>query len=160
MNELQAHVYSHLYGLKITMLRFFTVYGPRQRPDMAIRKFTHMIMEGIPIPMYGDGSTARDYTYISDIVDGVTRAIDRPLDYEIINLGGHRATKLRDLIDIISKHVGKPAIIEQKPLQPGDVAITFADVSRAEALLGYAPKVDIDEGVRRFVESFSSIPHP
>jgi len=156
MNELQAHVYSRLYGMNISMLRLFSVYGPRQRPDMAIQKFAQLIIDGQPIPMFGDGSTARDYTYISDIIDGILRAIDTPLEYEIINLGGQQTTTLRELIDVIAKHVGKPAIIDRKPLQPGDVTITYADISRANELLGYVPKVGIDEGIRRFVESFSA----
>ena len=151
MNELQAHVYSHLYGVNITMLRFFTVYGPRQRPDMAIHKFTRLIDAGESVPMFGDGSTARDYTYIDDILDGLTRAVDTPLRYEIVNLGESRTTELRDLIDLIAKHAGKPAKIEQMPLQPGDVTITYANIDKARRLLGYNPQFDMDEGIRRFV---------
>ena len=154
MNELMAHVYSHVYGLNITMLRFFTVYGPRQRPDMAIYKFTKLITEGEPVPMFGDGTTARDYTYIDDIVDGVVKAIDSPFRYEIFNLGEHHTTTLRDLIDMIARHVGKPAKIDQQPLQPGDVTITYADVDHARDLLGYQPSVDMEEGVRKFVEYY------
>ncbi|HOT50341.1 MAG TPA: GDP-mannose 4,6-dehydratase [Candidatus Hydrogenedentes bacterium] len=152
MNELQAHVYSHLYGLNVTMLRFFTVYGPRQRPDMAIHKFTRLILEGRPVPMFGDGSTRRDYTYIEDILDGLVRCVDTPFRYEIFNLGEHHTTSLRDLIEMIARHCGKEAIIEPRPLQPGDVSITFADIDHARALLGYAPKFSMDEGVGRFVE--------
>jgi len=155
MNELMAHVYSYVYGLNITMLRFFTVYGPRQRPDMAIYKFTKLITEGEPVPMFGDGTTARDYTYIDDIVDGVVKAIDLPFRYEIFNLGEHHTTTLRELIDMICRHVGKPAEIDPQPLQPGDVTITYADVDHARELLGYLPSVDIDEGVRRFVNWFN-----
>jgi len=151
MNELQAHVYSHLYGSHVTMLRFFTVYGPRQRPDMAIHKFTKLILEGKSIPMFGDGATRRDYTYIDDIMDGVLRCVDQPFDYEIFNLGEQRTTRLRDLIALIAKHVGKAANIEEKPLQPGDVTITYADVSHARALLGYNPSFTMDEGIARFV---------
>ncbi len=151
MNELQAHVYSHIYGLRVTMLRFFTVYGPRQRPDMAIHRFTRLIDDGKPVPMFGDGATARDYTYIDDCIDGVVRAIDTPFGYEIINLGEHHTTPLRDLIALISDAVGKPAIIDRQPMQPGDVEMTFADIDRARNLLGYAPRVGMEEGIRRFV---------
>ncbi len=154
MNELQAHVYSHLYGVRVTMLRFFTVYGPRQRPDMAIHKFTRAILRGEPVPMFGDGSTRRDYTYIDDIIDGVVRCVDTPFDYEIFNLGEQRTTTLRDLIAIIEKAVGKAAVIDCKPLQPGDVEITHADISHARTHLGYNPRFDMEEGVRRFVEWF------
>jgi UDP-glucuronate 4-epimerase len=151
MNELQAHVYSHVYGLRVTMLRFFTVYGPRQRPDMAIHRFTRLIDEGKPVPMFGDGTTARDYTYIDDCIDGVVKAIDTPFDYEIINLGEHHTTSLRDLIALISKAVGKPANIDVQPMQPGDVEITFANIDRARTLLGYVPRVGMEEGINRFV---------
>ncbi len=151
MNELMAHVYSQIYGLNVTMLRFFTVYGPRQRPDMAISKFTRLIEAGQPIPMFGDGSTARDYTYVDDILDGVIKAIDTPFQYEIFNLGEHHTTTLRELIDLVAKHVGKPAQIEQMPLQAGDVTITYADIDLAHEKLGYAPSIDMDEGIRRYV---------
>jgi len=152
MNELQAHVYSHVYGLNVTLLRFFTVYGPRQRPDMAIHKFTRLISTGQPVPRFGDGSTRRDYTYIDDIIDGVVRCIDKPFRYEIFNLGESRTTSLSDLIDLIAKHAGKPARIDELPLQPGDVAITYADIAHARDLLGYDPKFAMEDGVRRFVE--------
>lgn len=157
MNELQSHVYSHIYGLQVTMLRFFTVYGPRQRPDMAIHAFTKLISEGRPVPMFGDGSTRRDYTYIDDILDGIERCVDRPFDYEIFNLGEHHTTSLREMIDLIAKHVGKPAKIEPKPLQPGDVEITYADIEHAREMLGYAPRFTMDEGVGRFVEWFRQL---
>ena len=156
MNELMAHVYSHVYGLHVTMLRFFTVYGPRQRPDMAIRRFTQLIDEGKPIPMFGDGSTRRDYTFITDIIAGVIAAIDRPFRYEIFNLGGHETTSLRELITLISDALGKPACIETLPNQPGDVTITYADVAKAHRLLDYAPQVPIRDGIRRFVEWYTS----
>jgi UDP-glucuronate 4-epimerase len=151
MNELQGHVYSHIYGVNVTMLRFFTVYGPRQRPDMAIRMFVQNLIEGKPIPMFGDGSTRRDYTYIDDIIDGVVRCVDRPFRYEIFNLGESRTTSLVELIELIAKYVGKPAVIDRRPLQPGDVEITYADVSHARELLGYAPRFSMDEGIKRFV---------
>ncbi len=151
MSELQAHVYHHLYGLKVTLLRFFTVYGPRQRPDMAIHKFTQKILAGEAIPVFGDGSTKRDYTYVDDVVDGVLRAVDRPMDYEIVNIGEHATTSLAELIALIEKHLGREAIIDRKPLQPGDVSVTYADISKARALLGYNPGFTMDEGIARFV---------
>lgn len=156
MNELQAHVYSHLYGLKITMLRFFTVYGPRQRPDMAIYSFTKNILEGRPILMFGEGDTRRDYTYIDDVIQGVVRSVDRPFDYEIFNLGENQTTSLKALIELIEHHTGKTARIERHPLQPGDVSITCADISHARELLGYAPRFTMDEGIARFVEWYTN----
>ena len=150
--ELYCHNYHHLYGISVTALRFFTVYGPRQRPDMAIHKFTRLIENGDPVPFFGDGSTERDYTYFSDIIDGVTAAIDRDLGFEIINLGESRTTKLSELVGIIEKHVGKRAVLQQLPMQPGDVVRTCADVSKARRLLDYNPATTVDEGVRRFVE--------
>lgn len=150
-NELMAHVYSHVHGLNVTLLRFFTVYGPRQRPDMAIHKFTRMIDEGIPIPVFGDGSSARDYTFIDDIVQGLVKAVDRPFRYEIFNLGEHHTTTLAELVELVEKHVGKSAIIDRQPMQPGDVEITFADIDKARKMLDYAPETDMDTGVRVFV---------
>ena len=158
MNELQAHVYSHVYGVKVTMLRFFTVYGPRQRPDMAIHQFTRRILEGKPVPMFGDGDTRRDYTYIDDIIDGVLRCVDRPFQYEIFNLGESQTTRLRDLIDLIARVAGKPAKIERLPLQPGDVEITYADVNHARQALGYAPRFGMEEGISRFLDWYTSQP--
>jgi UDP-glucuronate 4-epimerase len=152
MNELQAHVHSHLYGLNVSMMRFFTVYGPRQRPDMAINKFTKMISAGQPIPMFGDGTTRRDYTYIDDIIDGLVRAVDRPFRYEIFNLGESETTELRELVQIMGEALGVEPIIEPHPLQPGDVPLTYADISKSRELLGYDPQVKIREGVRRYVE--------
>jgi UDP-glucuronate 4-epimerase len=155
MNELQAHVYSHIYGVNVTMLRFFTVYGPRQRPDMAIHKFTKLMSEGKPVPMFGDGTTRRDYTYIDDIVDGLIRCVDKPFKYEIFNLGEHHTTSLSELIDLVSKHVGKTAQIDLRPLEPGDVEITYADIDHARELLGYNPHFTMDEGIGRFVEWYN-----
>jgi UDP-glucuronate 4-epimerase len=151
MNELQAHVYSHVYGVNVTMLRFFTVYGPRQRPDMAIHKFTRRILDGEAIPVFGDGGTKRDYTYIEDIIDGVVRCADRPFDYEIFNLGEHHTTSLSKLIALIEKHTGEKAVIDRQPLQPGDVEITYADIAHAREKLGYNPQFTMDEGIARFV---------
>lgn len=151
MNELQAHVYSHVYGVNVSMLRFFTVYGPRQRPDMAIHQFVKRILAGEAIPMFGDGSTQRDYTYIDDVVEGLLATVDRPFAYEIFNLGESHTTSLRDLIGLVEKHTGQTANIQQLPLQPGDVAITYADIRHAQELLEYNPKWTMDAGIERFV---------
>lgn len=149
--ELLCHTYSHLYRLPITCLRFFTVYGPRQRPDLAIHKFARLIEAGRPIPVFGDGSTSRDYTYIDDIVDGVLRALDRCAAYRIYNLGESRPISLSDLIAALETALGKKAIIDRQPMQPGDVLRTYADVSRACAELGYEPRTPIEVGLERFV---------
>ena len=153
--ELLCHTYSHLYGLRCICLRFFTVYGPRQRPDLAIHKFAELISQNKPIPVFGDGTTRRDYTYIEDIVDGVIAAIhyDKS-NYEVINLGESRTVELRELISLLEKELDAPATIDRQPPQPGDVPQTFADISKARALLGYAPKTQIEEGLHRFVEWF------
>ncbi|HEX3252579.1 MAG TPA: GDP-mannose 4,6-dehydratase [Pyrinomonadaceae bacterium] len=153
--ELLCHTYSHLYGLRCVCLRFFTVYGPRQRPDLAIHKFAKLISQHKPIPVFGDGTTRRDYTYIDDIIDGVTAAIDYDqTNYEVINLGESRTVELRELISLLEKELDTHAIIERQPPQPGDVPQTFADVSKARALLNYQPKTQIEEGLHRFVEWF------
>ena len=153
--ELLCHTYSHLYGLRCVCLRFFTVYGPRQRPDLAIHKFAKLISRHQPIPVFGDGSTRRDYTYVDDIIDGVTAAIDYDKsNYEVINLGESRTVELRELISLLEKELDAHAIIERQPPQPGDVPQTFADVSKARALLNYQPKTQIEEGLHRFVEWF------
>lgn len=149
--ELAAHCYHHLYGFPVTCLRFFTVYGPRQRPDLAIAKFTRLIDEDRPIPLYGDGTTRRDYTYVDDIVAGVTAALERRLPYAVINLGEQETTTLADLVVKIEAALGKRARIERLPAQPGDVPATCADISRAKAELGYAPKTPIAEGIPRYV---------
>ncbi len=150
--ELLCFNYHHLYGLKTSCLRFFTVYGPSQRPEMAIHKFTRLLAEGSTLPMYGDGSSRRDYTYVDDIIDGVVAALDAAFDFEILNLGGAETTALADLIDWIATDLEVKPSIEYLPDQPGDVPITYADVEKAGRLLGYDPKVPIREGVRRFVE--------
>ena len=153
--ELLCHTYSHLYGLRCVCLRFFTVYGPRQRPDLAIHKFAKLISQNKPIPVFGDGTTRRDYTYIDDIIDGVVAAIDyNKTNYEVINLGESRTVELNELISLLEKELDMPATIDRQPPQPGDVPQTFADVSKARALLGYNPKTQIEEGLRRFVEWF------
>jgi UDP-glucuronate 4-epimerase len=137
-------------------LRFFTVYGARQRPDLAIHKFARLISEGRAIPMFGDGTTRRDYTYIDDIIAGVRAAIDyRASAYEIINLGDARTVELRELIALLEGELGRRALIDRQPLQPGDVPQTYADITKARRLLGYNPQTQIEDGVHRFVEWFS-----
>jgi UDP-glucuronate 4-epimerase len=157
--ELICYTYHHLHGLQVTCLRFFTVYGPRQRPDMAIHKFTQLIASGQKVPMFGDGTTKRDYTYITDIIDGVDRALERCTSYHIYNLGESRTIELRSLIDLIAQNLGKAARIERLPTQPGDVPITCADIFRAQRELGYQPRVNIEEGVHHFVEWFKEVHH-
>lgn len=153
--ELLCHTYSHLFGLRCVALRFFTVYGARQRPDLAIHKFARLISEGKPIPVFGDGTTRRDYTYIDDIIAGVRAAIDYDASpYEVFNLGESRTVELCELIGLIEKELGRDAVIDRRPLQPGDVPQTFADISKARRLLGYHPQTPIEQGIRRFVEWF------
>lgn len=147
--ELLAYTFHHLYGLNCTGLRFFTVYGPRGRPDMAPFKFIDRIFNGVPIQQYGDGSTSRDYTYIDDIVQGIVLAIDKPLGYEVINLGNGNPYLLSDFISLVEKCVQRKAFIEILPEQPGDVERTCADISKARELLGYNPMVSFEEGIRR-----------
>ena len=154
--EALGHVYHHVYGLDVAVLRFFTVYGPRQRPDLAIRKFTTLIQAGKPIEMFGDGSTARDYTYIDDIVDGVAACTARRFGYEIFNLGESQTVTLARLIELIEQSLGKKAVIERKPVQPGDVPVTFANIEKARAKLDYAPRVKIEQGIPKFVHWFNS----
>jgi UDP-glucuronate 4-epimerase len=154
--ELLAYTYHHLYQLNVSALRFFTVYGPRGRPDMAPFKFIDRVSRGVEIQQFGDGSSSRDYTYISDIVDGIVRAIDRPHKYEVFNLGKGDGTSLKEFIDLVQKHTGKAAVIRVMPDQPGDVPYTCADVTKAYRLLGYRSKIPFDEGIRRTVEWFNS----
>jgi UDP-glucuronate 4-epimerase len=155
--ELICHTYSHLYDIRCICLRFFTVYGARQRPDLAIHKFAKLITEGKPIQVFGDGSTRRDYTYIDDIIDGVRAAIDYDDSiYEIFNLGESETTELSKLIELIESALGENAVIDRQPMQPGDVPATFADISRSRRLLGYDPKTKIADGIPKFVEWFRS----
>jgi UDP-glucuronate 4-epimerase len=153
--EALGHVYHHVYGLDIVMLRFFTVYGPRQRPDLAIHKFARLVREGRPLPVYGDGSTARDYTFISDILDGILACTRREFGYEIYNLGESQTVTLNRLIELLETALGKRAIRDLQPLQPGDVPVTCADISKARAQLGYCPRVPIEQGIPRFIEWLS-----
>ena len=152
--ELLCHAYHHLFGISVTCLRFFTVYGARQRPDLAIHKFTRLIEAGEPIPVFGDGSMMRDHTYIDDIIAGVLAAIERCDGYRIYNLGESRPISLSDLIAAIERSLGKKAKINRLPCQPGDVERTYADVSLAQAELGYEPRTRLDEGLRAFVAWF------
>jgi UDP-glucuronate 4-epimerase len=149
--ELSAFNFFHLHRIPVTCLRFFTVFGPRQRPDLAIHKFVSAIAGGEPIELYGDGSTARDYTFVDDLIDGVVAAIDRPADFRIYNLGGSRATTLARLVEIISATLQQSPRIAWKPEQPGDMRRTLADLSLAERELGYLPKTSLEEGIARFV---------
>ena len=153
--ELLCHTYSHLHGLRCLCLRFFTVYGARQRPDLAIHKFARLISAGKPIPVFGDGVTRRDYTYIDDIIAGVRAAIDYDRsDYEVINLGESRTVELRELISLLEKELDQHAVIDRQPLQPGDVPQTFAEITKARRLLGYNPQTQIEMGIHHFVEWF------
>jgi len=150
--------YSHLFGIRCMCLRFFTVYGPRQRPDLAISKFTQRILSGDPIDQYGDGSTARDYTFVEDIVTGIISAMNyRDSNFEIFNLGGSATTPLIELIQLVEEACGKKATINIVGEQPGDVPRTFADVSKANTLLGYSPHTPIAAGVKKYVEWFKSL---
>lgn len=155
--ETFCYTYHHLYGIPITSLRFFTVYGPRQRPEMAIHKFTRSIDEGKIIEMYGDGKSRRDYTYISDIVNGIIAAVNKKLGYEIINLGNSNVVELRYLIQLIEENLGKSARIQKMPDQPGDVPVTYADISKAQMLLGYEPEVRIEQGIENFVNWYKDV---
>ncbi len=154
--ELMCHAYWHLHRLPVACLRLFTVYGPRQRPDLAIHKFTRLISEGQPIPVFGDGSTSRDYTFVDDIIAGVMSALDRCDRYRIYNLGGSNPVTLAALIGHVERAVGKKAVIDRQPAQAGDVERTYADVTRAREELGYDPTTPIEQGIRRFVEWFHS----
>jgi UDP-glucuronate 4-epimerase len=156
--ELICHTYTHLYGMRCVCLRFFTVYGPSQRPDLAIHKFARLIAEGRSIPVFGDGTTRRDYTFIDDIIAGVRAAIEYAgTDYEVINLGESRTVELRELISLLEKELGATAKIDRQPLQPGDVPQTFADITKARQLLGYDPQTQIEEGIRKFIEWFREV---
>ena len=155
-NEVMAHVYHKLYDMNVIALRFFTVYGPKQRPDLAINKFTDLIIKNEKIPMFGDGSTFRDYTYVDDIVEGIIKSIDyvekNDSVYEIINLGSSNPIKLREMIDIIGKKLNKKPVIEKLDMQSGDVDGTYADISKAKSLIGYEPKIKFEDGIERFIE--------
>ncbi len=155
-NEVMSHVYHKLYDMNIIMLRFFTVYGPRQRPDLAINKFMSLILENKDIPVYGDGSTSRDYTFIDDIIDGILKSIKYVENnnevYEILNLGESEPIDLNKMISTIEEVVGKTAKINRLPMQPGDVDRTFADITKAKKMIGYNPRTSFKEGIKKFYE--------
>ncbi len=159
--ELICYTFHHLYKLPIACLRFFTVYGPRQRPDLAIHKFTRLVDDGAPVPFFGDGSTSRDYTFVDDTVSGIVASLDRIPDYgyRVYNLGGSSPVSLNELVSGIEKAVGKKANLDKQPMQPGDVNRTFADISLAGQELGYRPTVKLDEGLSRFVEWYREFGH-
>jgi UDP-glucuronate 4-epimerase len=153
--EMLGHVYSKLFGIRFIALRFFTVYGPSQRPDLAIHKFTKAILKGEPITMYGDGSTSRDYTYVDDTVQGIIAAMQyEQSNFEVINIGNNYSISLKELIQSIEEVTGRKAVIEQMPEQPGDVPKTFADIAKAKQLLGYNPQIQLKDGLQKFYEWF------
>jgi len=160
--ELQVFNAHHLNGLPAMCLRFFTVYGPRQRPEMAIARFIRGVEAGEPLPYYGDGSSRRDYTYIDDIADGVEAALESAIPFEIVNLGGAHPVTLAELVAAVEKATGRPARLDRRPIQPGDVPVTFASVEKAERLLGFRARVPLEEGLRRAVawyrESLEKLP--
>lgn len=155
--ELICYTYHHLYGIPITCLRFFTVYGPRQRPEMAIYQFVRLIEAGQPVPVFGDGSSRRDFTYIDDVVQGILSALETPFPFEVFNLGESDTIALKDLIGLIEQCLGKKARIDTLPPQPGDMPITYADITKARRLLGYRPGTQIKQGLQRFAEWFRSV---
>ena len=154
--ESLGHDWHHLYGLDVAILRFFTVYGPRQRPDLAIYKFAKLILAGKPIPVFGDGSTARDYTFVADTVDGILACTRQEIGCEIFNLGESQVVTLNRMIELLEAALGKKAVIDRQPLQPGDVSITYANIDKARAKLGYDPKIKIEQGIQRFAEWIQS----
>lgn len=156
--ELLCYTYHHLHGLPVTCLRFFTVYGPRQRPDMAIHKFTRLIHSRRKIPMYGAGDSKRDYTYITDIIDGIGKAIEHCRGYHIYNLGESQTTTLCDLIELLGEYLDVDPAIERLPMQPGDVPITYADISKAREEIGYQPSTPIAVGLQKFVHWYLDSP--
>jgi UDP-glucuronate 4-epimerase len=152
--EALGHTWHHIYKMDVAMLRFFTVYGPRQRPDLAIYKFAKLMTAGKPIPVFGDGSAARDYTFVTDTLDGIIACTKKEFGYEIFNLGESETVSLARMIELLEVALGKKAVIDRQPLQPGDVPITFADISKARAKLGYNPQVKFEKGIKLFAEWF------
>lgn len=153
-NEVMAHAYHHLFGFSVTGLRYFTVYGPWGRPDMAYYRFSHLILEGKPIPLFHGGQMRRDFTYIDDIVAGTIAALDLGAPCEIFNLGSHHPVEIRYLIERLEQELGRKAVLEMLPMQPGEVLETYADIAESEKRLGFHPRVSIEEGLHRFVEWF------
>jgi len=154
--ELFCMTYNHLYNIPITIFRLFTIYGPRQRPDMAIRKFTGLALKDKHITMFGDGTSKRDYTYVSDCIDGFISSLKNPMDFEIFNIGSGKTIQLKELVELIGRATGKEIKIEHLDNQVGDVPITFSDITKARKLLGYEPEVSIEKGVRTFVEWYKN----
>jgi UDP-glucuronate 4-epimerase len=152
--EALGHTWHHIYKMDVAMLRFFTVYGPRQRPDLAIYKFAKLMTAGKPIPVFGDGSAARDYTFVTDTLDGIIACTKKEFGYEIFNLGESQTVSLARMIELLEAALGKKAVIDRQPLQPGDVPFTFADISKAHAKLGYNPQVKFEQGIKLFAEWF------
>ncbi len=152
--EALGHTWHHLYNMDIAMLRFFTVYGPRQRPDLVIYKFAQLILAGKPIPVFGDGNTARDYTFVTDTLDGIIACTKKEFGYEVFNLGESQTIKLSEMIALLEQALGKKATIDRQPMQPGDVPLTYADITKAEARLGYHPKIKAAQGIPLFVDWF------
>ena len=152
--EALGHVYHHIHKMDVTMLRFFTVYGPRQRPDLAIYKFAKLVSAGKPIPVFGDGGAARDYTFVSDTIDGVVAATKKEFGFEIFNLGESETVSLGRMIELLEAALGKKAIIDRQPLQPGDVPVTFADIAKARTKLGYNPQIKFVQGIKLFADWF------
>ncbi len=155
--EAFCHVYHHLHGLNVVCLRFFSVYGPRVRPDLAMHIFARHISQGTPLPLYGDGTAERDFTYIADIVSGIIEAMRRPLTFETINLGHCRPIAIRRLIDLLAKALGKQPVIDQQPARPEDAPMTCANIDRARQLLGYEPRVEFEEGLAHFAQWFKRV---
>ena len=157
-NEVMTHVYHKLFDMNVIMLRFFTVYGPKQRPDLAINKFTRLMLNNEEIPMFGDGTTSRDYTYVDDIVDGIVRSCNYVLEnknvYEILNIGNSSPITLKEMIETIARVLGVEPKIKQLPMQLGDVDRTYADITKAKQLIGYEPETSFEDGIRKFVEWF------
>ena len=159
--ELLGHVYSHLYGIRFVGLRFFTVYGERQRPDLAIHKFARLMLDGQPIPVFGDGATRRDYTHISDIVRGIGAAIEyQGSGYEIVNLGNNRTVSLLEMIGVLEQTLGVQARRRELPMQPGDVPQTWASLEKAARVLGFRPQVEFAAGCQRFASWLRQVPQP
>lgn len=152
--ESLGHVWHHIYGMDVAMLRFFTAFGPRQRPELVIYKFAKLIQSGKPIPVYGDGSVVRDYTFITDTVEGIMACTRKELGFEIFNIGEGEAISLNRLVESLEQALGKKAVIDRQPLQPGDMPLTFADISKARTKLGYHPSVPFEQGIRLFVDWF------
>jgi UDP-glucuronate 4-epimerase len=151
-SELLCHSYHHLYSMDIFCLRFFTVYGPRQRPDLAIHKFSDLIIHGKPITYYGEGDTKRDYTFIDDIIDGIILATEKVSGFRTINLGESRTVSLKEMVETLEEVIGKKAIIQRLPIQPGDVNITYADLTSAREILGYSPQWSFRDGIEQFIK--------